>query len=231
MKILISIVSHDQQTLVHSLMRSFDRFLMSDKHDVIVVITENKITQNNVTSERFELVKITNLRQKGFGANHNTVFENFESDVFFIVNPDILLGQNFDLDLLVDFLEEKKVDIASPVILNSSGFSEDNKRSDLTLKNLLKRKVLKIKDNRFEWLAGMFLIVRSKSFRTLRGFDIDYFMYVEDCDLSMRARKLRMNLSYLEAFSVIHDARRASTKNLKHLKWHIASLLRYWFLK
>jgi GT2 family glycosyltransferase len=84
---------------------------------------------------------------------------------------------------------------------------------------------------KFDWLAGMFLVVNSISFRKLQGFDTDFFMYVEDCDLSMRARKAGMKIGDLEGFSVVHDARRASTKSFKHLRWHITSLLRYWFLK
>ena len=56
-------------------------------------------------------------------------------------------------------------------------------------------------------------------------------MYVEDCDLCMRARQANMNLAEIEDLTVIHDARRASRKSFKHFKWHISSLLKYWFLK
>jgi N-acetylglucosaminyl-diphospho-decaprenol L-rhamnosyltransferase len=231
LKLLISIVSHNQQGLAESLLQSIDGFASSKLHEVVIVLTENTVTGNNAHSKRFELLKINNLRQKGFGANHNAVFERFESDFFIIVNPDIILNKTFDLDLLVDYLNERKIDIASPVITNSSGALEDYKRSDLSFWNLCKRKIFRQSEESFDWLAGMFLVVRSESFRKLGGFDTDFFMYVEDCDLCMRACELGMTISDLKDFSVIHLARRASTKSLKHLKWHVVSLLKYWFLK
>lgn len=231
MKILISIVSHNQQDLVESLLRSIDDFVLTQLHEVVLVLTENTVSTNNGNSKRFELLKINNLRKKGFGTNHNAVFESHESDFFIILNPDILLTKTFDLDLLVDGLNASKADIASPVIVNSSGDVEDYKRSDLSFWNLIKRKIFRKSDERFDWLAGMCLVVKSESFRKLRGFDTDFFMYVEDCDLSMRARKAGMSIVDLQDFSVTHDARRASRKSMKHLKWHVTSLLKYWFLK
>ena len=231
MKIVISIVSHNQQALCRRLFRSIDNFLQSTLHEVIIVLTENTLTENTNKSERFRTYNISNLRHKGFGTNHNDAFERFESDFFFIVNPDIILNKNFDLDLIVEQLIRDRFDISSPQIVGVSGAIEDYKRADLTFSNLLKRKCFRNNVEKFNWLAGMFLIVNSTSFRKLQGFDTDFFMYVEDCDLSMRARKADMTIKDLEGFSVVHDARRASTKSFKHFKWHITSLLRYWFLK
>lgn len=200
-------------------------------HEVLIVLTENTLTENDVKSERFPTFNISNLRHRGFGANHNTVFERFESDVFFIVNPDIILNKPLDLDLMVEHLLKDRIDISSPQVVGGSGAVEDYKRADLTFSNLLRRKLFKKDVEKFDWLAGMFLVVISSSFRKLQGFDTDFFMYVEDCDLSMRARKAGMSLADLKDFSVVHDARRASRKSLKHLKWHVTSLLKYWFLK
>lgn len=231
MRILISIVSHNQQVLCGRLLQSIDNFAQSNTHDLIIVVTENTLSENYVKSERFRTYNICNLRPKGFGANHNAAFEHFESDVFCIVNPDIILNENLDLDLIVEQLIRDRIDISSPKIVGISGAVEDYKRADLTLTNLLKRKFFKNNMEKFDWLAGMFLVVNSTSFRKLEGFDTDFFMYVEDCDLSIRARKTGMTIEDLEGFSVVHNARRASTKSFKHFKWHITSLLRYWFLK
>lgn len=231
MRIVISIVSHNQQELCSRLLRSIDNFLQSNLHEVITVLTENTLTENINKSERFRTYNISNLRHKGFGANHNDAFGSFESDVFFIVNPDIILNENLDLDLIVEQLIRDRFDILSPQIVGASGAIEDYKRANLTFTNLLKRKFFRNNVEKFDWLAGMFLVVNSISFRKLQGFDTDFFMYVEDCDLSMRARKAGMKIGDLEGFSVVHDARRASTKSFKHLRWHITSLLRYWFLK
>lgn len=231
MKIVISIVSHNQQVLCDRLLRSIDNFAQGNKHEVIIVLTENTLTENNIKSERFRTYNFNNLRHKGFGANHNAAFERFESDIFCIVNPDILLNAKFDLDLMVNRLMRDELDVSSPRIVGVSGAVEDYKRADLTFVNLLKRKFLKNTKENFDWLAGMFLVVNSTSFRKLKGFDTYFFMYVEDCDLSMRARRAGMKIGDLKGFSAVHDARRASAKSFKHFRWHITSLMKYWFLK
>jgi GT2 family glycosyltransferase len=228
---VISIVSHNQQALCGRLLRSIDNYAQSNMHELTIVVTENTLSENHVKSERYRTYSICNLRPKGFGANHNAAFERFEGDVFFIVNPDIILNDYLDLDLIVEQLIRDRIDISSPQIVGVSGAVEDYKRADLTFTNLLKRKFFRNNVEKFDWLAGMFLIVNSTSFRKLQGFDTDFFMYVEDCDLSMRARKVGMKIVDIEGFSVVHDARRASTKSFKHFRWHMTSLLRYWFLK
>jgi len=231
LKLVISIVSHNQQALCEHLLRSIDKFAQTKLHDVMIVVTENTRAENTAKSERFEVKKINNLRCKGFGANHNAAFERFESDVFFIVNPDIIINKPLDLDQLVEHISWNRIDVSSPQVLGASGAVEDYKRADLTITNLLRRKLFKNNVEKFDWLAGMFLVVNSTSFRKLQGFDTDFFMYVEDCDLSMRARKAGMKIGDIGVFSVVHDARRKSTKSFKHFRWHITSLLRYWFLK
>ena len=143
MKILISIVSHNQQALCGRLLRSIDNFLQSNLHDVIIVLTENTLIENLNKSERFQTYNINNLRPKGFSTNHNATFERFESDIFIIVNPDIILDETFDLDLMVKLLIMDELDILSPQIVGVSGAVEDYKRADLTFTNLLKRKFFK----------------------------------------------------------------------------------------
>ena len=231
MKVVISIVSHNQQQLCQRLLRSIDAFLQCKTHNVEIILTENTLIENSAWSESFEIRRINNLRQKGFGANHNQAFAAFESDIFLIVNPDITLTNKLDVDLMVEQIIEGEIDISSPEIVGTSGITEDYKRADLTFANLLRRRLLKHNVEKFDWFAGMFLVVNSHSFRKLQGFDTDFFMYVEDCDLSMRARKAGMKIADLHGFSVVHDARRASSKSFRHFQWHITSLLRYWFLK
>ena len=227
---MISIVSHGQCELVATLLRSIDRHLLTKEHEVLIVVTQNLKEENNYSS-KFTTTTLTNLRRKGFGSNHNSAFEAYASDFFLIVNPDIVLEETFDLDLLVTKMCDNFVGISSPLIVDANNIEEDYKRSDLTLYNLLKRYVLRASDPEFDWYAGMFLIVRSDAFRSISGFDPKFFMYVEDCDLCMRARRNKVKLMDFSDVTVKHLAQRASRKNLKHFKWHLQSLIKYWFSK
>ena len=231
MNIVFSIVSHGQQDLVQRLLKSMDKFVFSKKHNIRILVTENIHGKIDVKSKKFSITYISNIRKKGFGSNHNAAFEKLHSDYFFIVNPDICFLHRVNIDDAIKQMENEKVDIASPKIVNSLGQVEDYKRADIGVMNLLKRCLFKNKSEKFEWFAGMFLVVRSSSFCQLEGFDTDFFMYVEDCDLCMRARHSGMRLKDLDSFTVYHQARRATKKSTEHLRWHISSLLKYIILK
>ena len=229
--IVFSIVTHGQENLVQNLIKSIDKFVSTQDFTLKLIVTENHEKKTNITSSCFDLEQIINLREKGFGNNHNCVFESYNSDFFFIINPDIEFINPLNLDKLIQEIEAKKVDICSPIIVDRHGNIEDYKRSNLTFYNLIRRVIFKKKEDQFDWLAGMFLIIKSSTFRDLSGFDTKFFMYVEDCDLCMRAKALNKNVSDLESLTVVHDAQRKSNKNLKYLKMHISSILKYWFIK
>jgi N-acetylglucosaminyl-diphospho-decaprenol L-rhamnosyltransferase len=64
-------------------------------------------------------------------------------------------------------------------------------------------------------------------FRELRGFDERYFLYYEDVDLCRRLRKRGYEVVLVPSASAVHDARRESHRNLRHLSWHLASIARF----
>ncbi|NWG88172.1 MAG: hypothetical protein HXY26_11815 [Hydrogenophilaceae bacterium] len=78
-----------------------------------------------------------------------------------------------------------------------------------------------------DWLAGMFLMADSESFRAIGGFDEGFHLYYEDVDLCARMRKAGKTLFLCPEAHVIHDARRSSRRELRYLRWHISSLVRY----
>ena len=230
-KVLLSIISHNQQELVQKLMDSIDNYLDAEGCNIIIVITENSLKEINITSKNFKIEKIINLREKGFGSNHNATFERHDSDYFLIINPDAELTSRVKLKKVIQDIERQKLTISTPKIYSFSGNIENYRRSDLNIINLFKKNLLKLDDKKSDWFPAIFLIVKSRRFREINGFDTDFFMYVEDCDLCMRARKAGMHLGEIENFSIMHDARRASRKSVRHLRWHISSILKYLFLK
>jgi len=224
----MSIVTHSQSELVAALLKSIDKYLFTEKHDFSIVVTENNFSKKHYRS-KYPISFILNLSRKGFGANHNAVFERIEPDIFIVVNPDILLIERFDLDYLIEVMHQLKIEVTSPVILNKRGVIDDYKRADLTIQNMFKRKILKYPETSFDWYAGMFLILTNRVYRGICGFDTRFFMYLEDCDFCIRARQNGYKVSDSINTSVQHDARRSSSKIFsKHFYWHLSSLIKYW---
>lgn len=228
---MISIVSHGQEALVRRFIESLDMFLVADGFRVEIIVRENKdrTFPLNIKS-KFPISVFLNDSPRGFGANHNLNFSIFQCDFFIVANPDVVLLQPCNLS---DFRLLPHRFLASATILERDGSVADFKRSIPTPAALLERWVLRggpsYKSGQQLWFAGIFLITPAYIFEELGGFDESYFMYIEDCDLSMRAVALNVNLVPLYDWFVLHDAQRASRRIGRHMVWHISSLLRLWW--
>jgi N-acetylglucosaminyl-diphospho-decaprenol L-rhamnosyltransferase len=187
--------------------------------------------------EEDHLVQVVeNPRPNGFGANHDAAFRECHEQYFCVVNPDIKL-QGDPFPELQNSLEEHGAAIAAPLILSPQGKVEDSVRYFPSLRSLL-LKATGLSDGRYpvppdkaaffpDWVAGMFMLFRSSDFARLGGFDERYFLYYEDVDICARARAAGMNVVVCPTVSTIHDARRASRRSFRHMRWHMASMARY----
>ena len=227
-RLLLSVVSHGQSDLVRSLLSSIDQYLSEDTNDILICITNN-IPSDVTFKSKFEIVIIDNLNPRGFGDNHNAVFERFYSELFVIINPDIVLIENFDLTEIQTLMRERGVSLTSPVILDNKGIIDDYKRKDVTPYNLICRWLFNIEEAKsFDWYCGMFMIIKSESFEELCGFSPRFYLYVEDCEFCIRLVAKGYNLEDVSSVCVQHDARRSSRKSIKMLWLHLRSLLIYW---
>jgi GT2 family glycosyltransferase len=80
-----------------------------------------------------------------------------------------------------------------------------------------------------DWVAGMFVAFKRAAFEAVDGFDERYFMYMEDVDICRRLNEAGWLTVVQPQVSVVHAAQRASRKNVQHLRWHVASAIRYFF--
>lgn len=180
----------------------------------------------------FALTMLQNLQPKGFGANHNAAFGHSTFEYFCVLNPDI----DFDADPftdLISLLAEPQAGCSFPVQVDTAGRSQDSARSVPSPSALLERYnpfgvAHQAKSSSTpDWVNGAFMLFRADVFRDLGGFDERFFMYCEDVDICLRLRLAGYRLVCSDV-KVTHAAHRSSRGNLKHLLWHVVSLLRLW---
>lgn len=203
-----------------------------------IIVTRN-IPESLTLPKDTRIHLIDNPCPAGFGANHNAAFRQCNQPCFCPLNPDIQFENN-PFPLLLAAMEEAGAVVAAPLVRNSLGDVEDNIRTFPTMRSLLS-KALGVSDGRCllsgdspiffpEWVAGMFMLFRSDAFKQLRGFDERFFLYYEDVDICVRAWKAGMKVIACPFVSVVHDAQRDSHRNVRYMRWHLASMIRY-FLK
>ena len=88
-------------------------------------------------------------------------------------------------------------------------------------------RVLRRQEQRVDWVNAACIVLPLSVWQAVRGFDEAYFMYCEDVDLCLRVRMTGGRLQRAQA-QVLHAGQRASHRQLRHLLWHVRSLLRLW---
>lgn len=229
--ICVSIVSHGQGTIASLLLDDLGR----NHAGVDVILTKNIPEEPPAPVSRYPLSEIENPVPKGFAANHNQAFKRCHSDFFCVANPDIRLSAN-PFDHLMTVMNDARVGLVAPLIINPEGTVEDSARYFPTPLGLFEKAMGK-GDGRFpidpnrpsavDWTAGMFMFFRSEAFADVGGFDEGFFLYYEDVDICARLWKAGWKVIVQPTVSVIHDARRASHSNPKYMRWHVSSMMRY----
>lgn len=231
--IAISIVSHGHGRMVDRLLSQLVNYPEVSR----IVVTRNIPESSNYPADS-RISVVDNAFSCGFGANHNSAFRMIREEFFCVLNPDIELLDN-PFQKLLEVLEVERNAVVAPLVLSPTGLIEDSIRYFPRPSSLL-MKVLFGKTGRYsiirgqesiypEWCAGMFMLFRSQDFQQLGGFDERYFLYYEDVDICVRIWQRNKRVVACPKVSVVHDARRDSRRSLKHLRWHLASMLRFFW--
>lgn len=229
--IAVSIVSHGHGAMTQGLVGA----ILACPEVARVIVTCNVPEPLELPADP-RVMLVDNAAPKGFGANHNAAFALCGEPYFCPLNPDIALLMN-PFPELIKAIARSGAAVVAPLVVSPFGGVEDSIRHFPTLRSLA-RKALGRGDGRYvvhggeadfypEWVAGMFMLFRSEDFRRLRGFDEEFFLYYEDVDICVRAWRQGLKVAACPRVSVVHDARRDSRRNARHLRWHLASMARY----
>ncbi|QFY41820.1 glycosyltransferase [Candidatus Methylospira mobilis] len=240
MFISFSIISHEQGDLVRRLLTDMRALQITDFE---IILTLNLPERDDFLSELTDLPLrvVRNHTPKGFGANHNAAFALAQGRYFAIVNPDVRLPLSDPGALLASFADSN-IGACAPTVLSPQGGEEDNARRFPTVLRLIRR-VLgfwsvfgfrgkldycpNLSPVAVDWVAGIFVIFRREAFAEVQGFDERFFMYMEDADICRRLQHAGWLVLLVPGWSIVHDARRASHRSIKHLRWHLISAFRY----
>ena len=230
----ISIVSHGQGALVRDLLADLDAHC-AGAIEVLLTLNVPESLPFERAKFRFPLRVLNNRKAKGFGANHNAAFRESKTEFFCVLNPDIRLRAD-PFEQLTARLRDPAVGLAAPLVRSPAGGIEDSARRMPTPLSILRKALfggsgpdyeIGTADLHPDWVAGMFMLFRRETFAAIGGFDERYFLYYEDVDLCTRLALAGKQVVYCPTVEAIHDARRESHRNVRYLRHHIASVLRF----
>jgi len=227
--------------------------VLSTKLDVKLYLIDNSPADSlKILSElNPRIVYIFNNANLGFGKAHNiAIKETLKEGVPFhlIMNPDIYFDKGV-LEELYSFMEENKdIGLVMPKVLYPDGRIQYLCKLlptpfDLFGRRFLNKGPLKkyiekrneIYELRFTgynkimevpYLSGCFMFIRTEVLKKVGLFDEKFFMYLEDTDLSRRIHRVVKTI-YYPYVHIYHEHQKGSYKNLKLLKIHIESAIKY----
>jgi len=227
--------------------------VLSTKLDVKLYLIDNSPADSlKILSElNPRIVYIFNNANLGFGKAHNiAIKETLKEGVPFhlIMNPDIYFDKGV-LEELYSFIEKNKdIGLVMPKVLYPDGRIQylckllptpwDLLGRRFLSKSLFKKYIEKrneIYELRFTgynkimevpYLSGCFMFIRTEVLKKIGLFDERFFMYLEDTDLSRRIHRVAKTI-YYPYVHIYHEHQKGSYKNLKLLKIHIESAIKY----
>ena len=176
----------------------------------------------------------------GFGGGHNTVRDRLQSRYHVVVNPDITVDTDV-IGTLCRWLDEHPdVVMVTPQLRFPDNTPQYTAKRRPTFMALLARQLplsfLKKYEDHYlmldedltceqdiQFCSGCFFVIRTEIFKKIGGFDEDYFMYVEDADITQRALK-EGRVVYLPEGYVYHAWHRATRKKLKPFLMQLRSM-------
>lgn len=249
-KVSICVVTHNNEKEILKLLESIYHF--TKNIDFKVYIVDNNSKDKTVIQIRKNYPDVALIKSKknlGFGKAHNLVLDKIDSDFHVIINPDIVLKSNALNDLLEYLKNHEDVIAVTPKIVSPDGKPQDLPKIDPKFRYMLAGRLeryssyfsylrseytMKDKDGYIDpfdidFCTGCFMVIRTKIFKKIKGFDKRFFMYLEDADLSRRARNYG-KIMFIPSVKVIHAWHRESSKSIKFLLIHIVSMFKY-FMK
>jgi hypothetical protein len=233
----LSIVSHGDAKKIKRLLESLYQY---ERVDLFQTILTDNLGDNipDITDSKWQsFTIIRNKKELGFSRNHNLAFKLAQGKYFCVLNPDVLFEQEV-FQHLISLLANGQADIVAPLIVDTNAVRQDSFRDFPTPFEIVRRRLPGYRFSsspaattfgliRPDWIAGIFMLMKSETYRDLNGFDENYRLYFEDVELCARAQLAGMKLVVDTNIQVRHDAHRASRKKLNYLLWHIQSAIRF----
>lgn len=197
-KIFVIIVNYNGGCLLMRALKSVYA-LRADHVEIVIVDNASRDGSLEMCRKNFSRAHtVCNTKNIGFGAGANAgiryALEHDATHVL-LLNPDATIAPDILTHLLSAMQKNEKIGIASPVIF--SGQSKDLWFSGgkisfahfrATHEHTSYRRGIK-ESYETQYITGCALFAKKEVFKDVGLFDERYFLYYEDADLSIRARK------------------------------------------
>lgn len=185
-----------------------------------IIVIDNDSRDNSLEilrpyQDKFTLIE--NKDNRGFAKAANQAFAKATGRYYYNINPDAFLEKEDDLKQIVDFMDNHpEYGVIGPKVLQQDGFPEQTVYTTYPGEYLIKNTFNQL-PGEIAWVYGASVIFRQEVFKQINGFDEDYFVYAEDTDICLRARKAGYTIGYLDNVVVGHIGRASESSTPQYV--------------
>ncbi len=226
--LLVVVLNYNTKKLTGECLESV--FSCKTKIKLKVVLVDNKSSDGSVSYLRRRFPNVLFLESGGnlgFAGGNNFALKRFykKAKYCLLLNPDTKVREDF-FDSLFDFAIKSGFEIVSPKILNLdltfqpnggylpyfvylffwlSGMDDIFRKIGINLPSYQERSLKFYEDSRnIGWLAGTALMIKREVFEKIGFLDDNIFMYGEDVEFCLRAKKVGFKIGWTDKAEVIH---------------------------
>ena len=195
MLLTIQIVNYNsRENLAKCLDSVYENIPSGSSLQVIVINNESESIGDNLNSFP-DVEAIEGKENLGFGRAHNLGARKARGKYILFLNPDTRILPDTIAELVRVFDSDEKIGVAGPLLVGESGdVEEEHYGFRKTLFSLVGSKLFRnggkfAKLMEVDWISGGAMMIRKDLFSEMGGFDEKFFMYFEDVDLCLQAKK------------------------------------------
>lgn len=226
----VIVVTYNSVTTIERCLSRLERAVDTLEESVEILIWDNASSDDTIerirshplaAAGRIDLIASTD--NLGFGGGNNAAAQRATGDVLLLLNPDAYLDDPASLAELLAAKRAGRAGIVGPYLENADGthqIGDAGYAETLTIAGLWAFGLDRLPGApgpylsrdcppatppfAIDWVCGACLIIDHALFRALGGFDVRIFLYSEDVDLCLRARRAGADVLYVPSIRVAH---------------------------
>jgi len=199
LKLSVIILNWNGKNLLERFLPSLIKF--SEGFDIYLVDNNSEDNSIELVKEKFQSIKIIQLKKNyGFAEGYNIATKKIDSEIYCFLNSDVRVTKNWLNPIIEIFKNNQHISIIQPKILDekkpekfeycgaAGGFIDKLGYPYCRGRIFNTTEVDKnqYQDREIFWASGACFFVRSKNFKDLGGFDINFFAHMEEIDFCWR---------------------------------------------
>lgn len=230
MKLSVVILNYNVRYFLELCLQSVTQAIKDIDAEIIVVDNNSPDDSCAMVKAQYpNVILIENKENLGFSKANNLGVAKANGEYVCILNPDTVVPEDV-FTILLEFADTKTdLGILGCQLIDGTGyFLPESKRNIpsplVSLKKIigngssyysnLKTEAI----GKVDILVGAFMLIKTSVYKSVDGFDEDYFMYGEDIDLSYKILKKGYSNYYNGSVSIIHFKGESTLKDKTYAK-------------